>query len=89
MFLSLAVCIAYLCKICRVPPNIEKTPDQKQLVWVSISVVFFNDPTYLVSIYKPSLFTSVISQLWLAIFFALLLQYWLRSVEMIKDRSNE
>ena len=49
-------------------------------MWISIACVFFNDPTYVINIYKPTFYTYIISQLWLAIFFTLLLQYWLRSV---------
>ena len=58
-------------------------------MWISIAVVLFNDPTYLISIYKPTLFSSMLSNLWVAIFFIMLLKYWLRGVERIKDQTNE
>ena len=80
MALSALFCLLYLCKVCRLPKQLPQTSDQRQLVWISIACVFFNDPTYAVNIYKPTFYTYIISQLWLAIFFALLLQYWLRAV---------
>lgn len=85
MILSLIACIIFLCKICKLPRHLDKTSDQRQLVWISIALVLFNDPTYAASIFKPSMFTNAISQLWLAIFFVLMLKYWLKSVERIKD----
>ena len=89
MITSALIVIWYLCKVCKMPKHIQLTSDQRSLVWISIATVFFNDPTYLASIFKPSLFTSVISQFWLAWFFALLMQYWLRSVERVKDQEAE
>ncbi len=61
MLLSLAVCLAYLCKVCKLPKIIQRTSDQKQLIWITIALVLFNDPTYAASIYKPSMFTNVVS----------------------------
>ena len=84
--MSLLITLVYLYTVCKVK---NKTRDQMQLVWISIGVVLFNDPTYLISIYKPTLFSSMVSNLWVAVFFILLLKYWLRGVERIKDLSNE
>lgn len=53
---------------------------------VTLGCVFFNDPTYLASVYKPGIFASVVSQLWVAVFVALLLNYWLRGVETVKEQ---
>jgi Wnt-binding factor required for Wnt secretion len=89
MVTSLLVCIVYLWKICRLPRHVNRTHDQRALVWITVALVFFNDPTYPAAIYKPSLFTSVISQLWIALFFALMLRYWLRGVEKVKDLTHE
>ena len=75
----------FLLKLYQVPKNVSLTKDQKNLVWISLAGAFFNDPTYLITIFKPSLFSSVVSQFWPAWFFALLLKYWLRSVERAKE----
>lgn len=89
MLFSLGICIFYLWKMCRQPRHVQITRDQRALVWISISLVLFNDPTYVAAVFKPSLFTSIVSEFWLALFFVLLLQYWLRSVERVKDASHE
>lgn len=78
----------YLCTVCRIPRTVRATHDQKHLVLISIACVLFNDPTYLVSIYRPGVFTSIVSQLWVALFFTLLLAYWLRIVEKAKEIEN-
>jgi hypothetical protein len=82
LVLSLLITLVYLYTVCRLK---YKTSDQSQLIWISIGVVLFNDPTYIISIFRPTLFSSLLSNLWVAIFFILLLKYWLRSVERIKD----
>lgn len=60
-FASLAVALWYLCTVCRLPPHVKLTNDQRNLVWISIAGVCFNDPTYLITIFKPSLFSSIVS----------------------------
>jgi hypothetical protein len=50
--------------------------------------VLFNDPAYVASVYKPGMFTSIISQLWVSIFFVLMLKYWLRGFERAKDQQE-
>jgi hypothetical protein len=50
--------------------------------------VLFNDPAYVASVYKPGMFTSIISQLWVSIFFVLMLKYWLRGFEQAKDQQE-
>jgi len=89
LIFSLAATIWYLWTVCRQPPHVKMTDDQRSLVWISIAGVCFNDPTYLISIFKPSLFSSVVSQIWPAWFFALLLRFWLRSLERTKEQEEE
>ena len=79
----------FLFTLYQVPRNVAFTKDQKNLVWISIAGAFFNDPTYLITIFKPSLFSSVVSQIWPAWFFALLLKFWLRYVERTKEREGQ
>lgn len=86
ILLTLSISIWYLIALCKgVPRHVTYTYDQKQLVMITLGCVFFNDPTYLASVYKPGIFASVVSQLWVAVFLALLLNYWLRGVETVKE----
>ncbi len=89
MGVSLLVCLVYLCMICKIPRNVPITYDQKSLQWITISLVLFNDPLMAMNINFPNLAFSIISSVWTAIFFSLLLQYWLRSVQRIKDDPHE
>lgn len=89
IMLTLAFTIWYMVSICKgVPRHVELSPDQKAMVTLSLGCVFFNDPTYLASVYKPGIFASIVSQLWVALFLALLLSYWLRGVERAKENAE-
>jgi hypothetical protein len=73
MGLSLIICLWYLCVICRIPRNVPITFDQKSLQWITISLVWFNDPLMALTINFPNYGLSILSSLWTAIFFSLLL----------------
>ena len=50
--------------------------------------MLFNDPAYVASVYKPGMFTSIVSQLWVSIFFVLMLRYWLQGFGQVKDQQE-
>ena len=50
-----------------------------------VALVFFNDPFFIINSFKPNFMLYIFSQLFTALFFGLLLFYWLRSIEHVKD----
>jgi len=61
MSISLIVCFAYLYMICKIPKQFPITYDQQSLIWITISLVFFNNPLFALNIYTPNLTFSVLS----------------------------
>ncbi len=85
LIFSILFTVCFSVTICRLPHHIGFSKEQKQILGIAIALILFNDPGYVASIYMPGIFTAVVSQLWVSIFFVLMLKYWLRGVEQVKD----
>jgi hypothetical protein len=59
--MTLTLIVYYMYRTCKVPRHVVLNEDQKAVTWLGIGCVLFNDPTYLASVYKPGIFSSVVS----------------------------
>lgn len=58
---SVILCLVYLCKMYRLPKTVRRTYDQRALFWITITLVWFNDPLYPFNVNTPTFYTYVAS----------------------------
>lgn len=79
--ISTILFMGYATKVlCRVPDSSKKhiTEEQWQLLGLSILLIFFNDPFYVLAVLDPSFLKLVINHLFMSVFVAAMLIFWLR-----------
>ena len=57
--------------------NFVKTFEHKAIFWLSIFLIFFNDPFYAATILKANLFFSILSTLFVCVFLSFLILFWI------------
>lgn len=63
--------------------NFVKTFEHKAIFWLSIFLIFFNDPFYAATILKSNLFFSVLSTLFVCVFISFLILFWIVMLQRI------
>ena len=63
--------------------NFVKTFEHRAIFWLSIFLIFFNDPFYAATILKSNLFFSVLSTLFVCVFISFLILFWIVMLQRI------
>lgn len=65
---------------CRIPSQSKAsiTSEQKQVLVLLMMLVLFNDPFYTITIWAPSIATFVFNQIFISVFCASMIVFWLR-----------
>ncbi len=82
--LSLVVNLVYIYRYFELPANM-RLPEQKYVLGLALSLVFFNDPFFALYIYFPNEASSVFSVLTLSVFVSYLFYFWVYLLSYIGE----
>lgn len=63
--------------------NFMKTFEHKAIFWLSIFLIFFNDPFYAATILKSNLVFSILSTLFVCVFLSFMILFWIVMLQRI------
>lgn len=63
--------------------NFMKTFEHKAIFWLSIFLIFFNDPFYAATILKSNIFFSILSTLFVCVFLSFMILFWIVMLQRI------
>jgi hypothetical protein len=91
--ISVLALLSYLWFYCRTPAS-QLTFEHKFILLLSLSLVFFNDPIFAVTVFKPSIGAAVFSTIFVMQFMGFLVVFWVAMWrrmhhEMVMRTSNQ